>query len=313
MPDAPLFRDPISDGAADPTVIQNASTGAWWMFYTQRRANAEEPGVAWVHGSAIGVAVSGTGEHWQYRGTAPGLDTPGITHWAPEILWDGVRYRAYVTIIDGVPDRWHGFPRRIAEYQSADLHSWTHVRDIPLSSDRVIDAAVERCADGLWRLWYKDEADDCATWAATSPDLETWTVEGRVIGGRPHEGPNVFRLGGWYWLIVDEWRGQRVYRSADGVTWTAQQAEDGLLLGRPGARAGDGTFGRHADVLVLPDGTAWIFYFTHPDWRGALDAAGSPAARVSVLQAAPLRVEGGDLQCDRDSSEALLLPSAPDR
>lgn len=68
MPEAPLFRDPIHDGAADPTVVQNRETGQWWMFYTQRRATVEGPGVAWVHGSAIGVAVSDTGEHWEYRG-----------------------------------------------------------------------------------------------------------------------------------------------------------------------------------------------------------------------------------------------------
>ena len=308
MPQAPLFRDPVFDGAADPVVVQHRGTGRWWMFYTQRRATAGGPGVAWVHGSAIGVAVSDDGEHWEYRGTARGLDTPGITHWAPEILWDGTRYRGYVTVIDGVPDRWEGFPRRIAEFWSEDLDVWRFVRDIPLSSDRVIDAAVERCADGLWRLWYKDEADGSTTWAATSPDLGTWSVEGRVIGGRPHEGPNVFALGGWYWMIVDEWRGQRVYRSPDGVDWSRQRAGDGLLLGERGSRPSDATFGRHADVVVPPGEIAWIFYFTHPEWDGALDAAGDPAARISVLQAAPLWVDGGDLHCDRDSSEAVRLP-----
>ncbi|MFC0680201.1 hypothetical protein ACFFGH_20395 [Lysobacter korlensis] len=308
MPDAPLFRDPVYDGAADPVVIRNEATGEWGMFYTQRRATAGGPGVAWVHGSAIGVAVSETGEHWRYRGTAPGLDTPGVTHWAPEVIWDGARYRAYVTVIDGVPDRWDGVPRRIAEYWSDDLGAWRFVRNIPLSSDRVIDAAVERCGDGLWRLWYKDEADGSTTWAATSRDLDDWTVEGRVIGGRPHEGPNVFRLGGWYWLIVDEWRGQRVYRSSDGVRWTVQQADRGLLLSRPGRRTADGTFGRHADVVRTGEHEACIVYFTHPDWDGALDAAEHPASRTTVLQAARLRAERGNLRCDRDDSSPLLLP-----
>ncbi|MCU1445737.1 hypothetical protein [Cryobacterium sp.] len=74
MPDAPLFRDPVFDGATDPTVIRNRETGQWWMFYTQRRASVEEPGVAWVHGSRIGVAVSDTGDSWVYRGVLDGLD-----------------------------------------------------------------------------------------------------------------------------------------------------------------------------------------------------------------------------------------------
>jgi hypothetical protein len=308
VPDAPLFRDPVYDGAADPVVIRHAASGEWRMFYTQRRATAGGPGVSWVHGSAIGVAGSRTGEHWEYRGTATGLDAPGLTHWAPEVIWDGTRYRAYVSVIDGVPDRWEGFPRRIAEYWSDDLETWRFLRDIPLSSDRVIDAAVERCGDGLWRLWYKDEADGSTTWAAVSPDLERWSVEGRVIGGVPHEGPNVFRLGGWYWLITDEWRGLRVHRSADGTSWDVQR-DDGLLLARPGARPGDATVGRHADVVVAKNETAWIFYFTHPEWNGALDEAGDSAARISVIQAAPLRVENGNLRCDRDSSEVLALPS----
>ena len=34
---APLFRDPIFDGAADPTVIYNPHENAWWMVYTNRR------------------------------------------------------------------------------------------------------------------------------------------------------------------------------------------------------------------------------------------------------------------------------------
>ena len=39
-PNAPLFRDPIYDGAADPTIIWNPKEKAWWIFYTNRRASA---------------------------------------------------------------------------------------------------------------------------------------------------------------------------------------------------------------------------------------------------------------------------------
>ena len=35
----PLYRDPVMNGAADPTVIWNAQEKRWFMFYTCRRAN----------------------------------------------------------------------------------------------------------------------------------------------------------------------------------------------------------------------------------------------------------------------------------
>ena len=70
------------------------------MFYTQRRASVEEPGVAWVHGSRIGVARSADALDWRYAGTVAGLelgDGPE-THWAPEVIDDGERYRMYLTV-----------------------------------------------------------------------------------------------------------------------------------------------------------------------------------------------------------------------
>ncbi|HEY8720366.1 hypothetical protein [Pengzhenrongella sp.] len=60
-----------------------------------------------------------------------------------------------------------------------------------------------------------------------------------MITGQPHEGPNVFELGGWFWMIVDEWHGQRVYHSDDLDTWERA----GLLLDSPGTRGFDATFG----------------------------------------------------------------------
>ena len=55
---APLFRDPIHDGAADPMVIYNEQEKAWYMFYTNRRANVPTQGTNWCYGTRIGVAVS---------------------------------------------------------------------------------------------------------------------------------------------------------------------------------------------------------------------------------------------------------------
>ena len=55
---APLFRDPVFDGAADPSAIWNHKTGEWWIFYTQRRASRVFDNVAYCYGTAIGIAVS---------------------------------------------------------------------------------------------------------------------------------------------------------------------------------------------------------------------------------------------------------------
>src|SRR5262245_65292681 len=85
----PLYRDPVYDGAADPVVIWNPLVGRWWMFYTNRRANAPGlSGVAWVHGSPIGIAESADGgAHWKYLGDAefdlpPNVAGDAPTHWA---------------------------------------------------------------------------------------------------------------------------------------------------------------------------------------------------------------------------------------
>lgn len=45
----PLHRNPVYDGAADPTLIWNRAGHRWVMFYTNRLANADNlPGVSWV-------------------------------------------------------------------------------------------------------------------------------------------------------------------------------------------------------------------------------------------------------------------------
>ncbi|GAA3908526.1 family 43 glycosylhydrolase [Microbacterium invictum] len=314
---AELYRDPVYDGATDPTVV--IADGRWWMFYTQRRATHPEPGpgVAWVHGSRIGVAHSADGVTWAYAGTlepGPGDDhavgaasaasirlslTSGgppdptdRTHWAPEVIHDGTRWHMYLTEIDGVPDRWPGHARHIVEYVSDDLARWSRRGPLALSSDRVIDAAVARTPDGLWRLWYKDEAADSVTKVASSPDLAHWTDGGTAIGGRPHEGPYVFALGGWWWLIVDEWRGMGVYRSSDAVTWDRQGGVDAVILGT-GTVPGPG-FGHHG-AAVRDGDRVWFYFFGHP----ALAVEPDPAhERVDDRRCAIYRVE---LRVDADA------------
>lgn len=65
---APLFRDPIYDGAADPTIIWNHREEQWWIVYTNRRTNSPGPKFTWVHGTDLGIASSPDGQHWTYRG-----------------------------------------------------------------------------------------------------------------------------------------------------------------------------------------------------------------------------------------------------
>ncbi|MEH3075681.1 MAG: hypothetical protein PGN11_03240 [Quadrisphaera sp.] len=302
----PLFRDPVWDGASDPTLIWNRAERTWWMFYTARRAtSALSDDVAWVHGSDIGMATSADGgATWVYRGTARGLATsPGRhTYWAPEVIDDGSTYHMYLTCIDGVPSTWEGHPRTIRHYTSDDLWHWRYESDLVLSSDRVIDACVHGLPGGGYRLWYKDEAHGSHTYAADSDDLHHWRVLGPAVTVSEHEGPNVFELGGYYWMIVDEWNGQRVLRSNDLTTWR----EQGRLLQDSGAGDDDVGPGYHADVVVAGE-EAYVFYFTHPQRPpSAGHEERSHESRRSSLQVARVRVHDDTLLCDRD--EVLIAP-----
>ena len=302
---SPLFRDPIYDGATDPTIVYNRAAQEWWMVYTSRRATAEGPGVAWVHGSDLGVASSSDGGRtWQYRGTLPGLEFEWgrNTFWAPEIYWHDGTYHMYVSYIRGVRTDWSG-PRTILHYTSPDLLAWKLQGPLALSSNRVIDACVHAKPGGGFRMWYKDEANGSATYAADSDDLYRWEPVGPVLTHRGHEGPNVFFYKGSYWMIVDEWRGQGVFRSADLERWEP----GGHILGESGLREDDGGFGHHADVVVSGD-EAYVFYFTHPGRLGP-EAEGKNGyeQRRSSVQVARLDVNNGELVCDRNESFELNL------
>ena len=143
---APLFRDPIFDGPADPTVIYNREEKTWWIIYTQRRANVPSHHVSWVHGTDLGVASSDDhGATWLYRGTLnlEPVEKGRNTFWAPEIFWENGVYHMYVSYITGVPDSWRG-NRDILHYTSSNLWDWTYADTPVLSSHRVIDACVFR-------------------------------------------------------------------------------------------------------------------------------------------------------------------------
>lgn len=317
-PPAPLYTDPVHLAPTDPTVIEGPG-GDWWMFYTQRRAADTGPGVRWVHGTDIGVAVSDDGGlSWSYRGTVAGLDPADgrNTLWAPEVIFAEGRFHMFVSYVSGVPSRWPGHDRHILHHVSDDLVAWTFVGVVPLSSNRVIDAAVHPRPDGGYRLWFKDEGNGSWTWASDSADLVSWSEAVPVITGTGHEGPNVFALSGALWMVVDEWRGLAVYTSSDLESWQRQ----GLILNQPGSRPRDHTIGRHADVVVGRDENGaevgWIFYFTHRLDRDDEDSPGYQDPQRAVeehrtdIQVAELRVVDGRLFCDRDAVVDLDLRRA---
>lgn len=311
----PLFRDPTFDGAADPVVIWNAERERWWMFYTNRRAKAEGlTGVTWVHGTPIGIAESADeGASWSYIGLAEielpvaiGGDQP--THWAPDVIRasDGT-YHMFLTAVPGIFEDWK-HPRTLVHLTSTDLRRWKNAEALKLASDRVIDAAVFPLPNGGWRMWYNNERDSKSIYYADSTDLSTWTDRGKVqgVGERPGEGPYVFQWKGRYWMLVDLWRGLGVYRSDDLVHWTAQS---GNLLAEPGRGEDDGVIGGHPGVVVS-DGRAYVFYFTHPGRKGGTGTANEKdgyAQRRSSIQVVELGEKDGWLTADRDTPTHIRL------
>ena len=300
---APLFRDPIYDCPTDPTVIWNEDEKMWYLFYTQRRANEMYIGVSWVHGTAIGVAVSRDGGKWLYRGTLNGLDIERghNTFWAPEIIRAEGAYHMYVSYITGIPVDWE-YPRQILHYVSQNLWDWNFCGKVELESERVIDACVYQIAPHLYKMWYKNESEDSRTYAAVSENLYDWKVEGPEITDCAQEGPNVFELGGYKWMISDFWKGLAVYRSEDFSNWI--RCAD--ILDVSSNREWDDGYGHHADVLVRGD-RAFIFYFCHPFAR-ELEAKDDDAVlsehrrNMAVVQVAELEVREGMLYCDRNRS-----------
>ena len=312
----PLFRDPTFDGAADPVVIWNPHVQRWWMFYTNRRANVPGlSGVAWVHGTRIGIAESANGgTTWSYIGTAeidlpPEIGGSEPTHWAPDVVTapDGTHHM-FLTVVPGVFESWQ-HPRAIVHLSSTDLRTWKNPRPLALASDRVIDACVFPLPTGGWRMWYNNERDRKSIYHADSADLVTWTDRGKTsgVGERPGEGPYVFRWRARYWMVVDLWKGLGVYHSSDLENWIPQ-AHD--LLATPGRGTDDGVNGGHACVIVNEaEDRAFCFYFTHPGRAGTISPTDKDSLdlRRSSIQVVELHERDGLLTCDRDTPTFVRL------
>lgn len=312
----PLFCDPVCDGAADPVVIWNPQVKRWWMFYTNRRANVPGlSGVAWVHGTKIGIAESADGgATWKHAGDAE-IDLPAEiggtepTHWAPDVITapDGTHHM-FLTVVPGIFEDWQ-HPRTLVHLTSPDLRKWNHASALTLASDRVIDAVVHRLPDGSWRMWYNNERDGKSIYFADSADLNAWTDRGRCtgVGGRC-EGPYVFEWKGHAWMLVDTWKGLGVYRSDDFLNWAGQKE---LLLDLPGKGTDDGVNGGHPGIVVS-DGRAFCFYFTHPGRAGTITPEDGESSRLrrSSIQVVELFEKNGQLACDRDLPTKIILQAA---
>jgi len=301
----PLYRDPVFDGAADPVVVYNKLQKKWWMFYTNRRATmTDTTGVAWVHGTRIGIAESEDGAVWKYKDTANINYRPdsGYTFWAPEITaYKGI-YHMYLTYVPGVFTNWN-HPRNIVHLTSIDLVNWKYESTLQLANHKVIDACIFQLPGGNWRLWYNNESDGKSIYYADSKDLYNWVDKGIAIAAHG-EGPKVFRFQNKYWMIVDVWKGMEIYYSDDLLKWTRQATR---ILEQPGNGMDDQAIGGHADVVVN-NNRVFLFYFTHPGRRKDKPAPrGSTDDKRSLIQLTELFYKNGELVCNRNKPVRIQL------
>lgn len=308
---APMFRDPVTDGAADPVLIWNREEKKWWMLYTQRRANTEAADVAYCYGTSIGIAsAENHGQTWVYRGTLNlEFEQGQNTFWAPDIVYQNGEYHMFVVYIKGVRIHWGG-EAKMAHYTSKNLWDWKFIGFLKLSSETVIDASLFKDDKGTWRMWYKDETRHAAIMMAQSKDLYNWTFDSKpVLGNSVQEGPKIFKFGDYFWMLTDEWHGMRVYRSNDLTTWEKQ----GLILDSASNREDDHPSGAHGDVIVV-DNKAYVFYFTHPGRKTHFDAHLKEDGiypfdeRRSSIEVGPLEIKNGTLVSDRNKPFDFWLP-----
>jgi beta-xylosidase len=300
----PLFDDPVYHGAADPVIIYNKAKKKWWMLYTNRRASIIDSTVQWVHGTRIGIAESKDGINWKYVDTVNINYRPdeGYTHWAPDVTENNGTYHMYLTYVPGTFKDWN-HPRVIVHLTSVDLQNWKYESTLKLVNEKVIDASVYKVNDTLWRMWYNNEKDGKSIYYAESNDLYHWTDKGKAIATRG-EGPKVFYWQQKYFMIVDAWKGMEIFSSDDLLNWKKQPQR---ILEEPGTGKDDQAIGGHCDVVVN-DGKAYVYYFTHPGRSKANPAAkGSFDDKRSVIQIAELEYSNETVTCNRNKPVTAKL------
>lgn len=299
---APLFRDPVTAGAADPSVVWHAKEKAWYIFYTQRRANQElTNGESWHMGTKIGTAKSTDhGRSWSYVGTAQGMSR-GLkdeTFWAPHVFEDNGTYHMFVTFIPKVVKSAKGQPE-LSHYTSQDLITWKFSDTVDVKSDDIIDPGVVKLRDGRWLMVFRDCRKENRTAKVVSTDLKNWTRLEELTGDCHHEAPVVLFWKNKFWLFIDEWKGIVVYESDDGIKYT----RNNLILDKAGKRADDGYLGSHPGVALAGD-RAFIFYHCHAGKTIGVEASAQDQKKLefkrSSLQVAELEFKDGKIVCDRD-------------
>ena len=231
---APLYRDPIFDGAADPSVVYEESDGSWLIYYTQRRANVPGPGVHWCFGTKIGIARStDKGRSWLYAGTARGLErNPDLdSYWAPHVFKDGDTFHMFATYIEGIASWWGQkvSPPVILHYTSGNGFDWELSDQVETGSKHIIDPALTRLPDKRWLLVFRDDDAGTRTSLCVSEDLKNWKRLKQSIGDRRHEAPVVLPWKNRYWMLCDDWDGLGIHVSDDGLNYT----KNGKILDQP--------------------------------------------------------------------------------
>jgi len=300
----PLFRDPIYDGTTDPVIIWNKKEKKWFMFYTNRRANVKGlEGTTWVHGTRIGIAESSDGgANWQYRDTCNIPSPYTETQWAPEVIEHQGIYHMYLSYVPGIFKDWK-HPRHIIHLTSNNLFDWNYESTLNLASDKVIDACVFQLPEGNWRMWYNNEADNKSIYFADSDDLYHWEDRGKAIGDQKGEGPKVFKWKDKYWMLTDVWDGLAEYESDDLISWKRIPEN---LLKEPGTGKDDNVKGGHPDVVVN-NGRAYLFYFTHPGRVDSIPEENLYEKRRSSIQVVELEYKDSRIICDRNKPTYIDL------
>ena len=256
-PDAPkpLFRDPVHDGAADPSTVYDPARRESVMFYTNRRADLpmdDATDVRWVHGTAIGIARSKDGAQWRYGGTAAiPVACTGATLWAPDVERFAGQWHMWVTVVPGIYRDWNA-PRFLVHLTSRDLKHWRCGERVELGSDRVIDASVVALPRGGYRLFFNDERMNKAIRTADSRDLVHWTLKDRLTD-TPGEAPKAFRWRGRWWLVSDAWKGLLVMQGAASRRDRRGRARVSRLFRPPVGRAAGRVRSRVAPPQRAPD------------------------------------------------------------
>jgi hypothetical protein len=120
------------------------------MIYTQRRTNSQTHKLAWVHGTAIGVASSDDGGlSWKYHGTLDLEFEPGHnTFWASEVYWKGEKYQFFVSYVQGIPDQDFNHIHKDARFEGADMWDLSFTNFLQLDAERVIDPSIIKLLHG---------------------------------------------------------------------------------------------------------------------------------------------------------------------